>query len=141
MFGDTGGVWDLNALNGTKLWYHSNGPFGEVDGAPAIIGPSGHQVVVASDLTGSMVVLSLADGSQLYTYQTGAFSVGSPAETDGNIVDISGNGFVYDFAPVPAPARRPPPQSLLQSTSRPSPTPTVRSPSPAAPRQAVRSAW
>ena len=78
VFGDTGGVWDLNALNGTKLWYHSNGPFGEVDGAPAIIGPSGHQVVVASDLTGSMVVLSLADGSQFYTYQTGAFSVGSP---------------------------------------------------------------
>ncbi len=99
VFGDTGGVWDLDAVNGTKLWYHSNGPFAEVDGAPAIIGPNGKQVVVASDLTGSMIVLSLAKGSQLYTYQTGAFSVGSPAETDGNIVDISGNGFVYDLAP------------------------------------------
>ena len=99
VFGDTGGVWDLDAVTGTKLWYHSNGQYGEVDGAPAIIGPPGHRVVVASDLTGSVVVLSLADGSQLYSFQTDAFSVGSPAETDGNIIDVSGNGFVYDFAP------------------------------------------
>lgn len=107
VFGDSGGLWDLDAITGTERWYHSNGPGGEVDGAAAIIGPSGQQVVVASDLAGSMVVLSLADGSPLYAFQTGAFSVGSPADTDGNILDVSGNGFVYDFAPGAGPGGAP----------------------------------
>ena len=99
VFGDAGGVWDLNAVTGAKKWYHSNGKYGEVDGAPAIIGPPGQQVVVYVDLPGSVGVLSLADGSLLYSYQTGSFSVGSPAETDHNIIEVSGNGFIYDFAP------------------------------------------
>ena len=140
VFGDTGGVWDLNALNGTKLWYHSNGPFGEVDGAPAIIGPNGHQVVVASDLTGSMVVLSLADGSQLYTYQTGAFSVGHPPRWTATSWTSRGTASCTISPPVAAPGRRRPPRSPLQSTSPPSPTPTGRSPSRAPPPQPVRSA-
>lgn len=99
VFGDDGGIWSLNAVTGAKNWYHSNGAGGVVDGAPAIVGPPSEQVVVESDETGFVTVLSLSTGTKLYSYQTGSFTTGSPAEVSGNILDISGSGFLYDFAP------------------------------------------
>lgn len=99
VFGDDGGLWSLNAVTGAANWYHSFGAGGVVDGAPAIVGPPGGQVVVDSNELGQVAVLSLATGAPLYSYQTGAFSTGSPAEVSGNILDVSGSGFLYDFAP------------------------------------------
>ena len=99
VFGDNGGIWSVNAVTGGANWYHGNGTGGVVDGAPAIVGPPGEQVVAESDELGNVSVLSLATGALLYSYQTGAFSTGSPAEVSGNLLDISGSGFLYDFAP------------------------------------------
>jgi outer membrane protein assembly factor BamB len=99
VFGDDGGVWSLNAVTGAKNWYHSFGAGGVVDGAPAIIGPAGSQVVAVANELGQFTLLNLATGAQMYTYQTGAFSTSSPAEVSGNVLDISGSGFLYDFAP------------------------------------------
>ncbi|HEV2376807.1 MAG TPA: PQQ-binding-like beta-propeller repeat protein [Streptosporangiaceae bacterium] len=99
VFGDNGGVWSLNAVTGAKNWYRSFGAGGVVDGAPAIIGPTGSQVVAATNELGQFTLLNLATGTQMYTYQTGAFSASSPAEVSGNVLDISGSGFLYDFAP------------------------------------------
>jgi eukaryotic-like serine/threonine-protein kinase len=99
VFGDDGGVWSLNAVTGKKKWYHSFGAGGVVDGAPAIIGPKGKQVIAVANELGQFNLLSLATGSVMYTYQTGAFSTSSPAEVSGNVLDISGSGFLYDFAP------------------------------------------
>jgi outer membrane protein assembly factor BamB len=99
VFGDDGGVWSLNAVTGKKNWYHSFGAGGVVDGAPAIIGPSGSQVVAVANELGQFTLLNLATGAPMYTYETGAFSTSSPAEVTGNVLDISGSGFLYDFAP------------------------------------------
>jgi outer membrane protein assembly factor BamB len=99
VFGDDGGVWSLNAVTGKKNWYHSFGAGGVVDGAPAIIGPAGSQVVAVANELGQFNLLNLATGAPMYTYQTGAFSTSSPAEVTGNVLDISGSGFLYDFAP------------------------------------------
>lgn len=99
VFGDDGGVWSLNAVTGVKNWYHSFAAGGVVDGAPAIIGPAGSQVVAVANELGQFALLNLATGAQMYTYETGSFSTSSPAEVSGNVLDISGSGFLYDFAP------------------------------------------
>jgi outer membrane protein assembly factor BamB len=93
-----GGTLDVNAVTGAEVWYASSSGAG-VDAAPAIVGPTGNQVVANMTTSGLFQILSLSSGSLLYSYQTGNFAVGSVANTDGNLIDSSGDGFLYDFAP------------------------------------------
>ena len=55
--------------------------------------------MVYGDLHGKVIVLSLATGKKLYSFQTHGYIVGSPADANGNIVITSSDGFVYDFRP------------------------------------------
>ncbi|MGH9081232.1 MAG: PQQ-binding-like beta-propeller repeat protein [Acidimicrobiales bacterium] len=97
VFGTTTGVFDVNALSGALIW-HSVIPKGdEILGAPAITGPTGHQVVLATDIDGRFMVLSLATGALLYSYQTRYYVASSPADSAGNVYVISADGFLYDF--------------------------------------------
>ena len=99
VFGDGGGAIDLNAVTGALIWQSSGDSSILTDGAPAIVGPTGSQVVAFGDLDGTFHVLSLATGAQLYSFQTGNYLSASVAETDGNLLFAGADGFVYDFAP------------------------------------------
>ena len=86
----------LDALNGRLLWRYDTGG-DTVDSSPAVVGPPGGQVVAFGTLGGAVDVVSLASGAPLYSYQTGSFISASPADSDGNLVIDSGDGFLYDF--------------------------------------------
>ena len=123
VFGDGGGAIDLNAVTGALVWQSSGDSSTLTDGAPAIVGPAGSQIVGFGNLDGTFRVLSMATGAQLYGYQTGTYLSASVAETDGNLLLAGADGFVYDFAPgggnPPAP-----------TTSVTSPAPSVDHPQP-----------
>jgi outer membrane protein assembly factor BamB len=99
VFGDGGGAIDLNAVTGALIWQSSGNSSVLTDGAPAIVGPVGSQIVAFGDLDGTFHILSLATGDQLYSYQTGNYLSASVAETDGNLLIAGSDGFLYDFAP------------------------------------------
>jgi eukaryotic-like serine/threonine-protein kinase len=96
VFGYANGLISLNATTGSLLWNWS-GP-AEVASSPAIIGPSGSEVVAFGDYTGAFRLFSLASGTQLYAYQTGGYIVSSPAEYNGTIYIASSDGFLYAFS-------------------------------------------
>lgn len=91
-----GGVIDVNAVTGALQWQFTDGA--EVDSSPAIVGPTGKQIVAFGDVNGEFYVISLAAGTMLYHYQTGQAIAASPAETNGNLIISSADGYVYDFA-------------------------------------------
>jgi outer membrane protein assembly factor BamB len=95
VYGYAKGVISLNATTGAKLWNY--GTPAEVASSPAIVGPSGSEIVAFSDLTGAFRVVSLASGTPLYKYQTGGYITSSPAEYDGIIYTASSDGFLYAF--------------------------------------------
>jgi outer membrane protein assembly factor BamB len=99
LFGTGLGVIAVNATTGKLIWNSvtSVGKDTEVLSSPLIMGPAGKQVVVYGDLNGNMLVLSLATGAKLYSFHTHGYIVGSPADSNGNIVITSSDGFVYDF--------------------------------------------
>jgi outer membrane protein assembly factor BamB len=99
VFGTGVGVMAVNATTGTEIWdsQTSVGTDTEVLSSPLIMGPAGKQVVVYGDLKGRVLVLSLATGTELYSFTTHGYIVGSPADSDGNIVITSSDGFVYDL--------------------------------------------
>ena len=99
VFGDGGGVVDLNAVTGALIWQSAGSTGVLTDGAPAIVGPAGSQIVAFGDLAGTFHILSLATGAQLYSYQTGDYLSASVAETDGSLLIAGSDGFLYDFAP------------------------------------------
>ena len=96
------------------------------DGAPAIVGPAGSQIVAYRGPGRHVPCAFVATGVQLYSYQTGSYIAGSVAETDGNLLVASADGFLYDFAPgggnPPAP-----------TTSVTSPAPSSTIPNPGGP--------
>ena len=96
VFGDKGSVYALDALNGSLLWRYDIGS-DTVNSSPAVVGPPGEQVVAFGTLGGVVDVVSLASGAPLYSYQTGSFITASPADSDGNLVIDSGDGFLYSF--------------------------------------------
>ncbi len=96
VFGDGSGVYDVNAVTGTRQWRFIDGA--ETDSSPAIVGPTGAQIVAFGSVNGGFYVLSLAAGALLYHYQTGQSISASPSETDGNLIVSSADGYVYDFA-------------------------------------------
>ena len=98
VFGTTTGVFDVDAVTGALIWQSTIPTRDEVLGAPAITGPVGHQVVLATDTNGRFLVLSLATGALLYSYQTHFYVASSPADAAGNVYVTSADGFLYDFA-------------------------------------------
>lgn len=97
VFGYDSGVMSLNATTGAQLW-NWNGPPGGIDSSPAIVGPSGSEVVAFGDLYGVFHLFALSSGSPLYSYQTGSYIVSSPAENNGTMYIASADGFLYAFA-------------------------------------------
>ncbi len=96
VFGTTTGVFDINATTGALNWQHPDSV--EVLGAPAVIGPSGHEVVAFDDVAGQVHVITLASGASLYTYQTHNYIAASVADVNGNLLVTSADGFLYDFS-------------------------------------------
>ena len=96
--GYNGGLIDLNAVSGAKIWSYEDPARAEVLSSPAITNATGQEVVAAADLAGGVDVVSLASGDQIYRYKTGGYITASPAVSDGNVLVASTDGFLYDFA-------------------------------------------
>lgn len=97
VFGDETGLYAVDAVTGAELWFTPG--TGDVESSPIIVGPAGGQVVAYGDLAGDFHVADLANGAVLYSYKTGSYITGSPADVDGNLLVTSTDGFLYDFAP------------------------------------------
>lgn len=91
------GLVALNATTGASLWTDASGY--PIDAAPAVIGPDGQQFVAYGDTSGAIKVVDPGTGAPLYSFQTGNFIVGSVADYDGNLLETSADGFLYDLAP------------------------------------------
>ncbi|MCI4355948.1 MAG: PQQ-binding-like beta-propeller repeat protein [Thermoplasmata archaeon] len=98
VFGFKGGLFDLNATTGAVVWQYNDTTRTEAISSPAIVGSAGHEIAAVGDLGGGFDVVSLANGTQLYHYQTGGYVTASPAATAGNLLISSSDGFLYDFA-------------------------------------------
>ncbi len=98
VFGFAYGLFDLNATTGAEIWMYKDPTQTESIASPAIAGMGDTAVVVTGDVGGDFDVLSLAGGTQLYSYQTGGWIASSPAVSDGNVLIASSDGFLYDFA-------------------------------------------
>ncbi len=100
VFGTPVGVAAVNATTGQPLWLSENvgPPDTEVLSSPLITGPPGQQVVVYGDLNGYVEVLSLATGKPLYKFKTSGYVISSAADSAGNILIGSSDGFLYDLA-------------------------------------------
>ena len=94
------GVAAVNATTGAPIWLSENTgpPDTEVLSSPLITGPPGQQVVVYGDLNGYVEVLSLVTGTVLYKFKTSGYVISSAADSAGNILIGSSDGFLYDLA-------------------------------------------
>ena len=94
------GMAAVNAVTGKQIWLSENaGPADtEVLSSPLVTGPAGHQVIVYGDLNGYIEVASLATGQILYKYKTGGYVISSAADSAGNLLIGSSDGFLYDLA-------------------------------------------
>jgi outer membrane protein assembly factor BamB len=99
VFGYAQGLFDLDADTGAVVWQYRDPSATEALSSPAIAGASPTEVAAVGDIAGSLDVVSLATGAQLYHYQTGGYITASPAVSGGNILLASSDGFLYDFAP------------------------------------------
>ena len=100
VFGSPVGLAAVDAVTGKQIWLsQDSGPADtEVLSSPLVTGPAGHQVVVYGDLKGYIEVASLATGKVLYKYQTGGYVISSAADSAGNLLIGSSDGFLYDLA-------------------------------------------
>jgi outer membrane protein assembly factor BamB len=107
--GDALGMYALNATTGAKIWRSQDaGPVTqEILSAPAVAGPAGDQAIYAGDLSGKVLGFSAADGSRLFTFQTGALIYSSPAIVNGRLYISSSDGFLYAFGLPGGPSARP----------------------------------
>src|SRR5215813_4331554 len=101
VFGTPIGVAAVDAVTGSQIWLSEDvgPPDTEILSSPLITGPAGSQVVVYGDLKGNIEVLSLATGALLYSYKTNGYVISSAADSAGNIIIGSSDGFLYDLAP------------------------------------------
>ena len=99
VFGTPVGLAAVDAVTGKQLWLsRDTGPADtEVLSSPLVTGPAGHQVVVYGDLKGYIEVASLATGQVLYKYRTGGYVISSAADSAGNLIIGSSDGFLYDL--------------------------------------------
>lgn len=98
VFGYSEGMFDLNAVTGAVVWQFKDASATEALSSPAIAGASGQEIVAVGEIGGSLDVVSLASGTQLYHYKTGGYITASPAVSNGNLLVASSDGFLYDFA-------------------------------------------
>jgi len=102
VFASSGEVYAVNAVTGTEIWQRNDGT-NLINTSPAIVGPAGQQVVAYGTFSGVFHLVSLNSGTfvnpSLYTYKTGGFINSSPADYNGNLYFMGGDGFLYDFAP------------------------------------------
>ena len=100
IFGTPVGVAAVDAVTGKQIWLSENtGPTDtEVLSSPLVTGPAGQQVVVYGDLKGAIEVRNLATGAPLYSYQTAGYVISSAADSAGNLIIGSSDGFLYDLA-------------------------------------------
>jgi outer membrane protein assembly factor BamB len=100
VFGTPIGMAAVDAVSGKQIWLSEKvGPADtEVLSSPLVTGPAGHQVVVYGDLKGYIEVASLATGAVLYRYKTGGYVISSAADSAGNLLIGSSDGFLYDLA-------------------------------------------
>jgi outer membrane protein assembly factor BamB len=98
VFGFGEGLFNLNAVTGAVIWKYLDPSATESLASPAIAGGHGHGIAITGDIGGSVDVVSMIGGKQLYTYQTDGYFTGSPAVSGGNIVIGSSDGYLYDFA-------------------------------------------
>jgi outer membrane protein assembly factor BamB len=100
VFGTPVGVAAVDAVTGKQLWLSEDaGPSDtEILSSPLITGPGNDQVVVYGNLTGDIKVVSLATGAPLYSYQTKGYVISSAADSAGNLIIGSSDGFLYDLA-------------------------------------------
>jgi outer membrane protein assembly factor BamB len=101
VFGTPVGVAAVDAATGKQKWLSENvgQPDTEILSSPLITGPAGSQVVVYGDLKGKIEVLNLGTGALLYSYQTKGYVISSAADSSGNLIIGSSDGFLYDLAP------------------------------------------
>jgi outer membrane protein assembly factor BamB len=101
VFGTPIGVAAVDAVTGKQIWLSEDAgpPDTEILSSPLITGPAGGQVVVYGDLKGNIEVVSLATGALLYTYKTNGYVISSAADSSGNLIIGSSDGFLYDLAP------------------------------------------
>ncbi len=101
VFGTPIGVAAVDAVTGKQIWLSEDAgpPDTEILSSPLITGPAGSQVVVYGDLKGNIEVLSLATGALVYSYQTKGYVISSAADSAGNLIIGSSDGFLYDLAP------------------------------------------
>jgi len=97
VYGMGDGVESVDAKTGKLLWHYIDPSKQEVLSSPAIVGPSGEEIVAFGDVSGLFTVLRLSDGKVLYKYQTGNYITASPAIINGHILIASTDGFLYDF--------------------------------------------
>ena len=95
VFGYFNGMISLNAKTGAPVWNDAL-PYG-VDVSPAVVGPSGQEVVAFGDLGGAFHLFDFSNGTSLYTYQTGSYIVGSPAVYNGVVYEPSTDNYIYAF--------------------------------------------
>ncbi|HEX2319290.1 MAG TPA: PQQ-binding-like beta-propeller repeat protein [Streptosporangiaceae bacterium] len=100
VFGTPVGIAAVDAVTGKQIWLsEQTGPSDtEVLSSPLVTGPLGKQVVVYGDLKGAIEVRSLATGTPLYSYQTAGYVISSAADSAGNLIIGSSDGFLYDLA-------------------------------------------
>jgi outer membrane protein assembly factor BamB len=100
VFGTPIGVAAVDAVTGKQIWLSEDAgpPDTEILSSPLITGPAGGQVVVYGDLKGDIEVLSLATGAPLYSYKTKGYVISSAADSAGNLIIGSSDGFLYDLA-------------------------------------------
>ncbi len=100
VFGTPLGVAAVDAVSGKQIWLsEKTGPSDtEVLSSPLVTGPAGQQVVVYGDLKGAIEVRSLATGAPLYSYQTAGYVISSAADSAGDLIIGSADGFLYDLA-------------------------------------------
>jgi outer membrane protein assembly factor BamB len=98
VFGFTDGLFDLNASTGAVVWKYNDSSRTEAVSSPAIAGPSRQAIAAVADLAGGLDVVSMANGTPLYHYQTGGYVTASPAVSSGRLLLCSTDGFLYEFA-------------------------------------------
>ncbi|HEV8049040.1 MAG TPA: PQQ-binding-like beta-propeller repeat protein, partial [Thermoplasmata archaeon] len=113
VFGYNGGLFDLNASTGVRIWKYALPSGAEVISSPAIAGQGSTAIVVAGDVAGGVEVVALRNGTPLYQYTTGGYITASPAVDGRNMLIASTDGFLYDFAPGGGNARRLPSTTVL----------------------------